>query len=81
MAQVTIYLEKEVEEKMKDASKNSGLSTSKWISSVIKDKLNSDWPDSVKNLAGSWADDEGDNILMVAEDAAEFGVDAPRESF
>lgn len=82
MAQVTIYLDEETEKKMKNASQATGLSTSKWITSAIKDKLNNDWPDSIKNLAGSWADDDSlDDVLMVAEDTCKFGEDAPRESF
>ncbi len=39
MGQVTIYLEDEVEEKMTDAAKSAHLSKSKWVASLITEKV------------------------------------------
>jgi len=76
MAQVTIYLEDDVVDKMKSAAKESSISQSKWVSNLIRNKVSTQWPDSVKNLAGSWADMPDAEILREG-----FGQDAPRESF
>ena len=52
MGQVTIYLDDEI--KMRLAAKSMHLSHSKWISSLIKKKINEEWSESAKNLAGAW---------------------------
>ena len=76
MAQVTIYLEDDVVNKMKIAAKESSISQSKWVSNLIRNRVSSQWPDSVKALAGSWVD------MPDAETIREgFGQDASRESF
>jgi len=56
MGQVTIYLESEVETKMRSAAKAVNKSLSKWVSDVIKEKTLESWPQSVKDLAGAWPD-------------------------
>jgi len=57
MGQVTIYLENEIENKMKHAAKSSQISVSKWIANIIKEKISTEWPQNVVNLAGSWKDE------------------------
>ncbi len=57
MGQVTIYLDNEIENKMKTAAKTSDLSVSKWIANIIKEKILTEWPQDVVSLAGSWKDD------------------------
>ncbi len=57
MGQVTIYLDNEIENKMKTAAKTSHLSVSKWIANIIKEKISTEWPQDIVNLAGSWKDD------------------------
>jgi hypothetical protein len=32
------------------------LSKSKWIANVIREKLVDEWPENVRQLAGSWED-------------------------
>ena len=54
MGQVTIYLDDELETKMRSAAKSMHLSQSKWIASLIEKKVNKEWSESVKNLAGAW---------------------------
>ena len=56
MGQVTIYLEDEIEVKMRSAAKAMNLSQSKWIANIIKEKVADEWPKSVKDLAGAWKD-------------------------
>jgi len=52
MGQVTIYLEDEIEKKMKSAAKASKVSISKWIAGVTKTRISDEWPLSVVNLSG-----------------------------
>ena len=56
MGQVIIYLEDEIETKMAEAAKSSHLSKSKWIANLIKEKVDSEWPMSVREAAGTWDD-------------------------
>ena len=63
MGQVTIYIDDETEKKMAASAKASQLSKSKWITSLIREKVNTEWPPSVMKLAGAWDDfPEGDKI-------------------
>ena len=54
MGQVTIYLEDEIEEKMVKAAKSAHLSKSKWVAKLIQEKVTTEWPRSIVDLAGSW---------------------------
>lgn len=56
MGQVTIYLDAETEKKMLKIVKQKGVSKSKWIACLIKEKTTDSWPESVRGLAGSWTD-------------------------
>jgi hypothetical protein len=57
MAQLTLYLDRETEEKMKAAARAAGTSLSQWVASLIRDRIAGEWPASVAALAGSWKDD------------------------
>lgn len=57
MNQITIYLDEELEEEMKTAVKATHLSVSQWIANIIREKLATEWPQDVIELAGSWGDD------------------------
>ena len=56
MGQVTIYLDEEIEKKMTANAKAMKLSKSKWIANAIREKLVDEWPENVRELAGSWED-------------------------
>jgi hypothetical protein len=56
MGQLTIYLDAELEAKMREITKSMHISQSKWIANLIKEKLVDEWPESVKKLAGAWGD-------------------------
>ena len=75
MGQVTIYLDSETEKKMNNVIKKTGISKSKWISDLIKQKMTSTWPENIVKLAGAWTD------LQTAEDIRKnMAEDADRES-
>jgi hypothetical protein len=74
MGQVTIYLDTETEQKMLRIVKESGLSKSKWIACLIREKASAMWPESVMGMAGSWSD-----LLMAEDIRKEIGRDAERE--
>jgi hypothetical protein len=76
MGQITIYLDTETEEKMRVITKSMQLSQSKWIASLIKEKIRNDWPKSVTELAGSWKD-----IPTAEEIRGIEGTDVIREEF
>ena len=76
MGQVTIYLDSETEQKMQAMVKESGVSKSKWIANLIREKTTDVWPENIKQLAGAWKD------LPTAEEIRkELGQDSERGSF
>ena len=74
MGQVTIYLEDDIEEKMSVAAKSAHLSKSKWVASLIKAKVASEWPKSIVELAGAWKD-----LSLSEESRRSLGKDLGRE--
>jgi predicted transcriptional regulator len=76
MGQVTIYLDNETESKLKRAAKSSHLSVSKWIASIIKEKITTEWPQDVINLAGAWKDKDFPSIDEIRSNP---GQDMERE--
>ena len=77
MGQVTIYLENEIENKLKTAAKTSNLSVSKWVANIIREKISTEWPQDVVKLVGSWKED----FPSLEEIRSTQGVDAKREAF
>lgn len=75
MGQVTIYLDDETERKMVASARRMNLSKSKWIASLIQEKLLDDWPLSVRELPGTWQD-----FPSTEELRAGFSSDVDRES-
>jgi metal-responsive CopG/Arc/MetJ family transcriptional regulator len=55
MAQITIYIDNNLEQKIKEIAKNTGQSISKYIANAIEQKLNTSWNDDIKSLSGSWS--------------------------
>ncbi|TQE99209.1 MAG: CopG family transcriptional regulator [Spiribacter salinus] len=56
MGQVTIYLDDERERRLRRAAKESGMPVSRWVAALIEEKTRTEWPESVRQLAGSWND-------------------------
>jgi hypothetical protein len=59
---------------MKAAAKAAGVSQSRWVSDLIRQKAATEWPESVVQLAGAWSD-----FPTAEEIRAGSGEDVPRE--
>jgi predicted transcriptional regulator len=72
MAQLTLYLDDELETRLRAAARAANLSQSRWVANLIAEKLNDEWPASVVALAGAWSDFPEANELRsgLSEDAA-----------
>lgn len=77
MGQVTIYLDKETEIKMKKAAKSNHLSVSKWVARIIREQIKTEWPHDFFKLAGSWEN----TFPSLDEIRNTQGADCKRESF
>jgi hypothetical protein len=53
---VTIYIDDETEKKMIASARDANVSKSKWITNVIREKVATEWPLPVRELAGAWDD-------------------------
>lgn len=74
MAQITLYLDDDLAERLQAAAQAADLSRSRWVADLIAAELRDRWPDEVVALAGAWPD------LPEAETLrAEMGRDAARE--
>ncbi|MEA3491812.1 MAG: CopG family transcriptional regulator [Campylobacterota bacterium] len=76
MAQVTINIDPTLETQIKDMADSLNLSISKYISSVLEEKVNSKWNPNIKQLSGSWS--SFPTIDEIRENKAE---DIKREEF
>ncbi len=56
MSQVTIYLDEQTDNKLRQAVEKSGLSKSQWITRLIKEKTTTEWPEAVREMVGEWQD-------------------------
>ena len=75
MGQVTIYIDDNTEKKMLNMVEKSGISKSKWIAKLIREKTATTWPENVVRLEGAWKD------LPTADELRDIlGTDSIRES-
>jgi hypothetical protein len=74
MGQVTLYLDEQTEERMRRAAAEAGLSQSRWVAELIRRRTASEWPESVRRLAGAWPD-----FPTLEEIRSGAGEDLPRE--
>jgi hypothetical protein len=56
VAQVTLYLDEETIERARSAARASGVSQSRWLAELVREKTARQWPEAVHELAGSWGD-------------------------
>lgn len=56
MPQVTIYLDKDTQKRVKKAARAEGVSLSKWITASLREKTESTWPKAFLELAGAFPD-------------------------
>ena len=54
MSQITLYLDDEAEQLLRQSAQAAGLSNSKWIAELIKKHARQEWPTELKNLAGGY---------------------------
>jgi len=54
MAQVTLYLDEETARRARRAAKAAGLSQSRWLAELVRDRTARVWPAAVRELAGAW---------------------------
>jgi hypothetical protein len=75
MGRVTLYLDEQTEAKVRSAAKAAGVSQSRWVADLIREKTATRWPESITRLAGAWAD-----VPTAEEIRAGLGDDVARES-
>ena len=56
MPQITIYLDEEAELRARKAANSEGISLSKWIARVVREKAVTAWPKDILDMAGTWPD-------------------------
>lgn len=56
MGQITIYLDEQTEALVRAAVKAAGISKSKWVAELVRERVRNQWPDSIRSLAGAWPD-------------------------
>ena len=64
MAQMDIYIDEQLADRLDKAVRASGKSKSKWVREIIERELRDHWPEDFFDLAGSWQDDEGPDEIM-----------------
>lgn len=74
MGQVTIYLDRETEQRLQAVVARSGTSKSRWIAELIREKTATTWPEQIKAMAGAW-----DDLPEADEIRSALGLDAARE--
>lgn len=75
MARITIYLNDDVERKVRKAAKSAKVSVSKWIADRVAQAAQDSWPVEFLELAGAFPD------FPEAEDLRKgYGEDVPREN-
>jgi hypothetical protein len=78
MGEIRLYLDNETEEKIEEAAKAAGVSPSRWVADLIREKTAKEWPAWVAELVGSWAEND---FPSLEEIRAGLPPDLPRESF
>ncbi len=74
MGQITIYIDDELEARIRAEAKAMRISQSKLVARLIKEKMAKKWPPSIAKLAGAWQD------LPTAEEIRDsLGQDVARE--
>ena len=74
MAQITLYLDDELQTRLRAAARAANLSQSRWVANLIAEKLRHEWPAEVIALHGAWTDlPEAESLRQ------ELGQDVARE--
>lgn len=76
MPKITLYLDNATQALLERAAQARGLSTSRWITEIIRKYAAHEWPQDCLALAGSFAD-----FPLREETLATQPLDTPRVSF
>jgi len=76
MAQVTIYIPNDLESQIKAMASSLNISISKFISTILEQKVQNEWSRGSRKLAGAW-----DDFPTLQEIRTSQGYDVPREEF
>lgn len=76
MAQVTIYIPNDLESQIKEMAGSLNISISKFISTILEQKVKNEWSSSSHRLAGAW-----DDFPTLLEIRTNQGHDVKREEF
>lgn len=76
MGQITIYLDDESERRLKSAATAAGMPVSRWVAKLVQERTRTEWPESMRALAGAWQDFPEPEQLR-----QETTADTPREPF
>jgi hypothetical protein len=58
IGQITIYLDDDSERRVRLAARHAGVSVSRWVVRAIEASEPTTWPQSIRQLPGSWDDGE-----------------------
>jgi hypothetical protein len=72
---VTLYMDDDTLARMREAAESAGVSMSAWLSLLVRERTQREWPAAVIGLAGAWGD-----IPTAEEVRAGSGADTERES-
>ena len=75
MAHLTIYLNDDVEQRVRKAAKAARISVSKWVAEQVTQSVQTAWPAEFLALAGAFPDFPDAGELRKG-----YGEDVPRES-
>ena len=64
MAQLAIYIDDQLAERLNRTVKASNKSKSRWVADAIRRSLQDQWPEGFFELAGSWEDDTGPEEIL-----------------
>ena len=64
MAQLAIYIDDKLAERLNTTVKASKKSKSRWVADAIKRSLQDQWPEGFFELAGTWEDDKGPEEIL-----------------
>jgi hypothetical protein len=76
MGQITIYLDEQTEQLVKQHVKASHQSASKWIGEAVRKRALSEWPLDILALFGSWKDEDFPDASELRKG---YGNDVARE--
>lgn len=75
MPQLNLYVDEATHLRMKRSAKSAGVSLSRWVTAMVRERTAEEWPADVLALAGAWQDFPEAEVLRAAQ-----GKDVPRET-